>query len=154
MYLKFSRTWTQQCLGSAQPAESKRSSPRDVLLMKIGETKLNLAEMQPNRLSSRCAGFGLILWTSGANRRFQFHKRRQLHSLAQRTAVHRRDVRQQSRSFARWNQSLRRSPNSNPALLRLSAMISQYFTLPDCAAFALHKTMIFSRCVSQSSHLN
>ena len=33
--------------------------------------------------------------------------------LAQRNAFRRRDVRQQSRSFARWNQSLRRSPNSN-----------------------------------------
>jgi hypothetical protein len=31
---------------------------------------------------------------------------------AQRNAFRRRDARQQSRSFARWNQSLRRSPNS------------------------------------------
>jgi hypothetical protein len=40
-----------------------------------------------------------------------------------------RDARQQSRSFARWNQALRRSPNSNPRFLRLSAMISQYFVM-------------------------
>jgi hypothetical protein len=32
---------------------------------------------------------------------------------AQRNAFHRRNVRLQSRSFARWNQSLRHSPNSN-----------------------------------------
>ena len=37
----------------------------------------------------------------------------------------RRDVRQQSRSFARWNQSLKNSPQLQPALLRLSAIISQ-----------------------------
>jgi hypothetical protein len=30
--------------------------------------------------------------------------------------------------FARWNQSLRRSPQLQLALLTLSAMISQYFT--------------------------
>ena len=35
------------------------------------------------------------------------------HPRAQRNAFRRRDVRLQSRSFARWNQSLRRSPNSN-----------------------------------------
>ena len=35
------------------------------------------------------------------------------HPHAQRNAFRRRDVRQQSRSFARWNQSLRRSPNSS-----------------------------------------
>jgi hypothetical protein len=40
----------------------------------------------------------------------------------------RRDVRLQSRSFACENPMLRRSPNSNRLLLRLSAMISQYFT--------------------------
>jgi hypothetical protein len=32
---------------------------------------------------------------------------------AQRNVFRRRDVRRQSRSFARWNQSLRRSPNSS-----------------------------------------
>jgi hypothetical protein len=42
----------------------------------------------------------------------------------------------------------------HPALLSLSAMISRDFTRADSAAFALRKTMIFSRCVSQSSHLN
>jgi hypothetical protein len=38
------------------------------------------------------------------------------HPHAQRNAFRRRDARQQSRSFARWNQSLRRSPNSNRLL--------------------------------------
>ena len=38
------------------------------------------------------------------------------HPHAQRNAFRRRDVRLQSRSFARWNQSLRRSPNSNRLL--------------------------------------
>ena len=45
-------------------------------------------------------------------------------------------------------------PKLHPALLSLSAMISQDFTRADSAAFALDKTMIFSRCVSQNSHLN
>jgi hypothetical protein len=35
------------------------------------------------------------------------------HPRAQQDAFRRRDARQQSRSFARWNQSLRRSPNFN-----------------------------------------
>ena len=51
---------------------------------------------------------------ASANRRFSSSKRSQLliwH--AQRNAFRRRDARLQSRSFARWNQSLRRSPNSN-----------------------------------------
>ena len=47
------------------------------------------------------------------------------HRRAQRNASRCRDVRQQSRSLARWNQSLRHSPNS--ALLRFSAIISRYF---------------------------
>jgi hypothetical protein len=63
------------------------------------------------------------------NRRFEFQKRQSAsHPHAQRSAFRRRDARLQSRSFARWNQSLRHSPNSNQSLLRLSAMISQYFT--------------------------
>jgi hypothetical protein len=37
----------------------------------------------------------------------------------------RRDVRLQLKSFARWNQSLTRSPQLQPASLRLSAIISQ-----------------------------
>ena len=49
------------------------------------------------------------------------------HRHPQRNAFRRRDVRQQSRLFVRWNESLRRSPNSTRLLLRLSAMISQYF---------------------------
>jgi hypothetical protein len=35
------------------------------------------------------------------------------HPRVQRNAFRRHDAHQQSRSFARWNQSLRRSPNSN-----------------------------------------
>jgi hypothetical protein len=35
------------------------------------------------------------------------------HPRAQRNAFRRREARPQSRSFARWNESLRRSPNSN-----------------------------------------
>ena len=45
---------------------------------------------------------------------------------AQRTAFHRRDARQQSKLFARWNQSLTHSPNSNRLCFEISAMISQY----------------------------
>ncbi len=37
------------------------------------------------------------------NRRFEFQKRGQQFIRAQRNAFHRRDVRQQSRSFALWN---------------------------------------------------
>jgi hypothetical protein len=47
--------------------------------------------------------------------------------LAQRNDFRRRDARPLSRSFARCNPRLRRSPNSTRFLLRLSAMISQYF---------------------------
>jgi hypothetical protein len=82
--------------------------------MKIGETKLNLAEMQPNRLSARCAGFGLILWTSGANRRFKFHKRSQLFiGVHNETLSVAADVRPQRSSFARENPRLshHRGPN-------------------------------------------
>ena len=51
------------------------------------------------------------------------------HPHAQRNAF-RRDARPQSRLFVRWNQSLRRSPQLHPAVLRLSAMVSQLFTVP------------------------
>ena len=45
---------------------------------------------------------------------FEFHKRGQLFiRMRQRTACRCRGVRLQSRSFARWDQSLRRSPNSS-----------------------------------------
>jgi hypothetical protein len=43
---------------------------------------------------------------------FNFNKRRQLFIHAQRNAFRRSDARLQSRSFARWNQSLTHSPNS------------------------------------------
>jgi hypothetical protein len=55
-------------------------------------------------------------------------KQSAFHPRAQRNAFRHRDVGLQSRSFARWNQSLRHSPQHPPALLRLSAIISQYFT--------------------------
>jgi hypothetical protein len=45
------------------------------------------------------------------------------HPHAQRNAFRRRDVHLQSRTFAHWNQSLRRSPQLYPALLRLSAAL-------------------------------
>ena len=53
------------------------------------------------------------------------------HPHSQRNAFRRRNVRQQSRSFARWNQRLRRSPNSSRLCWRLSAIIFQYFTAAD-----------------------
>jgi hypothetical protein len=46
------------------------------------------------------------------------------HPPAQRNTFRRRDMRQRSKGSAGWNQSLRRSPNSNRLLLRLSAMIA------------------------------
>jgi hypothetical protein len=46
------------------------------------------------------------------------------HPHAQRNAFRPRDARLQSRSFARWKQSLKHSPNSNRLLPRFSAMIS------------------------------
>jgi hypothetical protein len=48
---------------------------------------------------------------------------RQLSSPAQRFAFHRRDVRQRSILFARWNQSLEIQPQLKPRLLRLPAII-------------------------------
>ena len=48
------------------------------------------------------------------------------HPHAQRNAFRRRDVRLQSRSFARWNQSLRRSPNSN----RFAEIVGDDFPFP------------------------
>src|SRR5438874_8735987 len=62
-------------------------------------------------------------------------KRRQFSSAGQRNAFRRRDEHQQSRSFIRWKQSLRRSPNSIRLSLRLSAITSQYFIL--CRAWLL-----------------
>ena len=49
---------------------------------------------------------------------------------AQRTAFHRRDARQQSKLFARWNQSLTHSPNSN----RLCSSFCSKFSLPAVGA--------------------
>jgi hypothetical protein len=43
--------------------------------------------------------------------------------------------------FAHWNQSLRHSHQLQPAFLRLSAIISQYFTARDCASFPLRAAM-------------
>jgi hypothetical protein len=68
-------------------------------------------------------------FAAAVNRRFEFQKRSQLflrtHDVTLSVATM---CVWKSRSFARWNQSLRRSPNSKPALLRWSAIISQYFT--------------------------
>src|SRR5262249_36700015 len=50
------------------------------------------------------------------------------HPRAKRNAFRRRDVRQQSRSFALYDQRLTRIPKLQPAFLRLSATISQCFT--------------------------
>jgi hypothetical protein len=50
------------------------------------------------------------------------------HPHAQRNAFRRRDARQQSGLFVPHNPSLQRSPKLEAAFLRLSAMISQYFT--------------------------
>jgi hypothetical protein len=47
------------------------------------------------------------------------------HSHAQRNAFRHRGAHQQSRSFARWNQSLRRSPNSN----RFAQIVSDDFPI-------------------------
>ena len=71
------------------------------------------------------------------------------HLLAQRSAF--RDVHRQSRLFGLHDQWLRRSPKLHPALLRLSAMISEYFTGTHRASFALHMaTRIFPRHVAVS----
>jgi hypothetical protein len=52
--------------------------------------------------------------TARADRRFEFYKRSQLFIRAHNEAFdRRRDVRQQSTSFARSRPALRRSPNSN-----------------------------------------
>jgi hypothetical protein len=60
------------------------------------------------------------------------------HPNAQRNAFRRRDVRQQSRSFARWDQWLRPSPNSN----RLAEMIGDDFPVFHAARIlsVLHST--------------
>jgi hypothetical protein len=61
-------------------------------------------------------------------------------SLVQRTAVRRRDVRRQSRSFARWNQPLRRSPNSIRAFAHI---VRDYFPVThamDCASLFARQT--------------
>ena len=41
-------------------------------------------------------------------------------------AFRRRDARLQSRSFARWNQSLRRDPSSNPTMLIVTDLDEEY----------------------------
>jgi hypothetical protein len=56
------------------------------------------------------------------------------HRRAQRTAFRYRDARQQSSSFARWNQSLRRSPNSKPAFAEI---ISDDFQVRPCCEASL-----------------
>jgi hypothetical protein len=57
--------------------------------------------------------------TSSSRNAVSFHPRER------RNAFSHRDARPQSKSFASWNQPLRHSPELQPALLSLSAMISQ-----------------------------
>ena len=72
------------------------------------------------------------LWTDSANRRFEFNKRSQLFIRVYNEAFPViRDARQQRRVFALRNSRLIRSPKLQPALLRLSAVISQYFICDD-----------------------
>jgi hypothetical protein len=69
-------------------------------------------------------------FAAGANRRFQFHKRGQffvrMHN--ELLSVVPMRISYPERSPVGIN-TLRRSPNSQPRLLRLRAIISQYFTL-------------------------
>jgi hypothetical protein len=57
------------------------------------------------------------------------------HPHEQRNAFRRRDARQQSRSFARLESMAETQPKLHPALLRLSAMTSQNFTLIELYLF-------------------
>jgi hypothetical protein len=67
------------------------------------------------------------------------------HPLAQRTSFHRRNARQQRRLFARCNRQAATQPQLQPALLRLSAMIAQYFTsYLEAASFGASEATIFS----------
>jgi hypothetical protein len=68
----------------------------------------------------------------------RFKSRSTFHPHAQPNAFHCRDVRQQSRSVRPHESTVDRQPQLHPDLLRLSAMISQYFTRADSAAFFLH----------------
>jgi hypothetical protein len=63
-------------------------------------------------------------------------KQSAFHPRAQRNGFHRPDARLQSKLFARWNQTAETQPKLQPRLLRLSAIIPQYLTGPDSAAFA------------------
>ena len=66
-------------------------------------------------------------FATSTNRRFQFQKRSQLFIRAHNeTAFRRRDVRLQSRSFARWNQSLRHSPTPT----RFAEIVGDDFPVP------------------------
>jgi hypothetical protein len=68
-----------------------------------------------------------------ANRRFQFQKRSQLFiGMHNETLSRRRDVRQQPILFAPRESLLRHSSQLQPDLLRLSAMVSQYFGTSFC----------------------
>src|SRR4030095_13817986 len=61
--------------------------------------------------------------------------------LAQRNAFRRRDVLPQRRSFARWNQSLRRSPTL-PGFAEIVRDDFPVFHAAGCASFPLHIAMI------------
>ena len=70
---------------------------------------------------------------------FELQKRSQLFLRMHKVTLSVVAMRQRSRLFAPPNQSLIRSPNSNPLLLRLSAMISQYFIRANSAFFSSHR---------------
>ena len=61
------------------------------------------------------------------------------HRLAQRNAFRRRDARQQSRSFARWNQSLKRPAILGVGVTRLSSAMN-----PKTASNPHHPTLLFA----------
>src|SRR5262249_29485254 len=77
------------------------------------------------------------------NRRFQFQKGGQLFICTHNEPpFRRRDGHQQRRLFARSNQFAETQPQLHPASLRLSAMISHYFTPMDSASFSLYTAMM------------
>ena len=92
------------------PAPNDTDLSRLASLLAEGDTALNPATGRRHMEAAGHRSVEIKLNIGCSYRRFEFHKSRQ-----------------QSRSFARWNQSLRYSPQLKPALLRLSAMISQGF---------------------------
>jgi hypothetical protein len=62
-------------------------------------------------------------------------KRSAFHQRVQRTAFRRRDVRRRQTLFALHGSRLRHNPQDQPALLRLSAIIFQYYTRFDSGLY-------------------